>query len=68
VQCLCNLTPEKAKLVLARLQGRRAGLYDDDVRLHFNKHAKEAIANRKGKERSSVEVNEMVVGVAMLCR
>jgi len=35
-----NLTPEKAKLVLA-LQGRRADLYDDDARMHKNKHAKE---------------------------
>jgi hypothetical protein len=42
-----NLTPEspeKAKLVLA-LQGRRADLYDDDARLHSNKHAKKSQSN-----------------------
>ena len=47
VQELCSatdLTPEKAKLVLA-LRGRNADLYDHDARLHKNKHAKEAQSN-----------------------
>ena len=39
-----NLTPEKAKLVLA-LQGYKGNLYDDDARLHKDKHAKKAQSN-----------------------
>ena len=40
-----DLTPEKAKLV-RHIQGhRRADLYDDDARLHKDKHAKKAQSN-----------------------
>jgi hypothetical protein len=39
-----DLTPEKAKLVRL-LQGYKGSLYDDDARLHKDKHAKQKQSN-----------------------